>query len=147
MKKYILMLLMVTVSNANAAGVSLIEVFTTNGGAIKELSEQINRSRSYKLVIHNMNRVEEWEKEFSEGLPGDEESAKVEVDRRIEKMGGRQVFGDEVLRAYEPLMRATEIGLMEFPAVVIDENYVVYGTDSVDLAIERYWTWKKSKEQ
>jgi len=124
-----------------------IEVFTNNNGAIKQLIEQQKLRRSYRLTLHNLNSVENWEKTFSENLPGDEVKAKAEVDRRIEKMGGLPEFNNRVMSAYAPLARAVELGLMEYPAVVINEGFVVYGTDSVVIAMERYKTWLKNNEQ
>jgi integrating conjugative element protein (TIGR03757 family) len=85
--------------------------------------------------------VEQWEKKFSEGLPVNEKEARLEIARKIERMGGQEVFDNQVLDAYAPLARAVEIGLNEYPSVVINGTYVVYGTDSVAVALERYKTW------
>ncbi len=146
MRKILALILMFLGSNSLGGSLLELEVFTTSARAIKELSEHDNRGRSYHLTIYDMNRVEEWEKEVSAGLSGDEETARAQVDSRIEAMGGKTVFESQVLEAYSPLMRAVELGLNEYPSVVINEQFVVYGTDSAEAAIERYRTWERSAQ-
>lgn len=144
--KYIILTLLFYSQVLCCAEAQLVEVFTSRSGAISELSQQAGVKRPYQLVIHDLGAVEAWEKSFSVGLPGNEEQARKVVDSKIAAMGkGR--FEAEINEAYEPLKRAITLGLMEFPAVVIDGKYTIYGTDSVDLALNRYQKWKQSKTQ
>ena len=133
-------------SNIIAMQISEIEVFTSRQGAIEQNAAQKKMARSYRLIIHNLNAVEEWEDTFSVGLSPDEATARIQVEQRIDDIGGQTAFNDQVLQAYSPLLRAVELGLMEYPSVVIDGKYVLYGTDDISAAIERYGKWLLTRE-
>ena len=144
--KTILGLIVTLLSSNIVAQISEIEVFTSRQGAIEQYAAQKKLLRAYRLIIHNLNSVEEWEEKFSVGLSSDEVKARAQVEQRIEDMGGQTVFNSQVLQAYNPLLRSVELGLMEYPSVVIDGTYVLYGTDDVSAAIDRYGEWLLTRE-
>lgn len=143
--KYFLLIIILYCQVSYCEVIQKVEVFTNRPGALQEISNQAGRTRTFELVIHDLGAVDHWEAEFSEGLSSNEETARMQVQTKIEKMGN-EVFEQQVLAAYEPLQRSIELNLMEYPAVVINGEQVIYGTDSVDLAIQRYLKWVQSRK-
>ena len=99
------------------------------------------------ISIYDMNAVKKWENEMSVGLSNDENIAMNQINEKINKMGGKVALSKQINDIYQPLTRATQLGLMEYPSVVINERYVVYGTDDYRLALTRYVKWIKERKE
>ena len=140
------LLVCIALRTVGAGEITKVEVFTGNKESIKKLIKTRDSNRDYILVIFDLDSVSQWEKEFSKGLSSNEEIARKQVDKKILEMGGSDQFNKHVLAAYKPLVRSTELGLMEYPAVVINDRFTIFGTDSPNLAIKRYKKWSKANQ-
>lgn len=47
--------------------------------------------------------------------------------------------------AYQGVMKAWSLGLDKYPAVVFDDQFVVYGTTDVDTALQQIGRWKEAR--
>ena len=146
MAKSLCIFVLVTLGVVHAQELVKVEVFTADKNAIKSLFNANKSKLDYSVTIYDLNSVEQWENEISEGLSSVESEARKQVDQIIADMGGEDVFNQAALNAYKPLTRSVQLGLLEYPAVVVDEKYVIYGTDDVDLAVERYRSWQNSRK-
>ena len=126
--------------------ITKVEVFTNHMGAVEQLARLNSAVVPFEVVIYDLDAVDQWEDEFSKNLSGDEAIARSQIDAKIKKMGENE-FNEQVLNAYQPLQRSIQLNLMEYPAVVVNEEKVIYGTDSVDLAIKRFKKWVHSKRK
>lgn len=115
----------------------IAEVFT------KEAIDDIQEQTALETRYYSLSDISRWEAEMSKGLPGNKEDAIDIVSRRIEQMGGQVNFEKSVASAYRPLTRAITLGVKEYPVVVFDEKYAIYGTDSVAKAMEILTRWKR----
>jgi len=50
----------------------------------------------------------------------------------------------QLASAYQGLTKAWSLGLDKYPAVVFDDQFVVYGTTDVDAALQLMGTWKEA---
>ena len=128
--------------NAFATSINEIEVFTNDSATIQHYQSFQTRHKPYRLSIHNLNGAEQWKQKFSENLSKDEDIALVQVNRKIQAIGGQAALRKILTQVYSPLIRALKIGLKEFPAVVINQQYVIYGTDNIKLAITKVKQWQ-----
>ncbi len=126
--------------------VKTIEVFSTTESILFQIQAQKKLRRPYKIVFHDLNAVAQFEERMSEGLPGTEAAAKKALDEKVRLMGGDAELERQVTQAYEPLTRSIELGLLEYPAVVINSHYVVLGSDNVELAIREFRQWEEKQE-
>ena len=128
--------------NAFATSIDEIEVFTNDSATIQHYQSLQYRHKPYRLSIHNLNGAEQWKQKFSKNLSKNEDTALAQVNRKIQAMGGQVALRKTLTQIYTPLIRAMEIGLKEFPAVVINRQYVIYGTDNIKLAITKAKQWQ-----
>lgn len=49
----------------------------------------------------------------------------------------------QLASAYQGLTKAWSIGLNKYPAVVFDDQFVVYGTTDVGIALQQMSSWKE----
>jgi len=127
--------------------IDLVELFTSKPVVTNEIDKFSKNWSTFEVRIYNLNQVSELEKEYSKGLSENQIVAEKQIERLITEVGGRENFNKTILNAYKPLTRATEIGLLEYPALVINERYVVYGTDNIGVGIERFKAWKNSSRK
>ena len=132
--------------NAFATAIDEIEVFTNDDATIQHYQSFQYRHKSYRLSIHNLNGAEQWKQKFSENLSKDEDTALTQVNQKIQTMGGQAALRKTLTQVYSPLIRALKIGLQEFPAVVINQQYVIYGTDNIQLAITKVKQWQHEND-
>jgi len=143
---FVAMALTLFTVNAFATSINEIEVFTKNSTTIQHYQSFQYRHKSYRLSIHNLNAAEQWKQQFSENLSKDEDTALAQVNRKIQAMGGQVALRKTLTDVYSPLIRAIKIGLQEFPAVVINQQYVIYGTDNIQLAITKVKQWQHEND-
>ena len=138
--------LILLLAAARALAVETVEVFTDSQAAIARLQQEQLKVRHYALTIYDVNQVQRWEQAFSQGLSKEEHKAREQVNQRITDMGGEAAFAHALEQQYAPLKRSITLGLMEYPSVVVDETYAVYGTDDVAMALRKVKLWR-SKNQ
>lgn len=99
------------------------------------------RKVGIEVTTHNLDAPQAFEEELGRDLPGDEESAKAIVAQRI-KEAGTAAIEEQISLAYSGLMFSLKYRLNRYPAVVINEEAVIYGVPHLPDALRIYQTWK-----
>lgn len=94
-----------------------------------------------KVTQLNLDSVSQVERRLSEELPANEKLAKVEFQRRVEASGKAQLES-ELRNAYQAVGAAMAYRLDRYPAIIFDEQVVVYGLTDLSQALEKYRQWR-----
>ena len=94
-----------------------------------------------KITLLNLDSVSQIETRLSEGLPANEKLAKAEFHRRVETIGKAQLESD-LRNAYQAVGAAMAYRLDRCPAIIFDEQVVVYGLTDLSQALEKYRQWR-----
>lgn len=138
MYRYLLLVLSLFTVSSNCFS-NEVEVFTMNVEQTRIEVRSIG-SRRHSFVIHDLEAVNKFESLHSQGLPKDEVRAKKIFEQRLSSYGEKN-FMDDIMMAYQPMLRSFELGVEAYPAVVVDEKYVVYGTSNITTALKEYQRW------
>lgn len=126
---------------ATAAAVSqpvspaTIEVFTTGDQWPGDL-KPVPADAQLDIRIHLIDGIRQLEVNLSRNLPADSTAAEEEVLRRLQALDEGQ--SNRVKASAEALLRATELGVDRYPAIVLDGKFVVYGTTDLEDALAAY---------
>lgn len=94
-----------------------------------------------KVTLLNLDSVYQIENRLSEGLPANEKLATAEFHRRVEAIGKAQL--ESALRnAYQSVGAAMAYRLDRYPAIIFDEQLVIYGLTDLSQALEKYRQWR-----
>ncbi|MGJ8517621.1 TIGR03757 family integrating conjugative element protein [Carnimonas bestiolae] len=110
------------VTSANAG----VEVFTLSTITLQHVP--------HEAAVVEMDRGEALDREISEGLPNDSDAASRVMATRM-KTPAFQEHAEALKEAYTGLTRAWQLGIQKLPAVVVDQQYVVYGESDVRRAL------------
>ena len=94
-----------------------------------------------KVKLLNLDSVYQIETRLSEGLPANEKLATTEFHRRVETIGKAQLESD-LRNAYQAVGAAMAYRLDRCPAIIFDEQVVVYGLTDLSQALEKYRQWR-----
>ena len=94
-----------------------------------------------KVTQLNLDSVSQIERRLSEDLPANEKLAKVEFQRRVEAIGKAQLES-ELRNAYQAVGAAMAYRLDRYPAIIFNEQVVVYGLTDLSQALEKYRQWR-----
>ncbi len=93
-----------------------------------------------------MDAVDRIEQRLGKDLPADEDKALALMKQRIAGVGQSQL-NQELREAYQALILSMKYGLDRYPAVIFDQQVIVYGVTDLHAATEQYRQWlKKSHE-
>lgn len=138
MYKYTIILITLFLSSSNCFSKE-VEIFTNNYEQTLIEIRNIG-SINHSFVVHDVEAVNKFESIHSQDLPKDEASAKKIFEQRLSLYGEKR-FTDDIMIAYEPMIRSFALGVEAYPAVVIDKKYVVYGTSNISKALKEYQKW------
>ncbi|BFM18945.1 hypothetical protein R50073_51280 (plasmid) [Maricurvus nonylphenolicus] len=101
-----------------------------------------NTFKSYipKITLLNLDSVSHIESRLSKGLPVNEDLATAEFHRRVESIG-RSRIESELRSAYQAVGTAMAHDLDRYPAIIFDEELVVYGLTDLSQALDKYRQW------
>ena len=94
-----------------------------------------------KVTLLNLDSVYQIENRLSEGLPANEKLATAEFHRRVEAIGKAQLESD-LRNAYQAVGAAMAYRLNRYPAIIFDEQLVIYGLTDLSQALEKYRQWR-----
>ena len=117
-----------------------MEVFTTSD----QLSVIIDRFAAehphVAVQVHTLDAIERLEDELSQALPKDPEAARQLVLKRMQRLSkGRR---DQLQHSATALATALNVGVEKYPAIVFDEEFVVYGLTDPFRALLVYRDWQ-----
>lgn len=94
-----------------------------------------------KLTLLNLDSVSQIESRLSDGLSANEKLATAEFHRRVEAVGKARLES-ELRSAYQAVGAAMAYRLDRYPAIIFDEQVVVYGLTDLSQALEKYRQWR-----
>lgn len=147
----LVVLLFVSADVTHAAPIKLlpksIVAIESNGQRVLDdqhlRNAMIHSGREYQ--IFNLDRVDEFETELSEGLPPNEAEAREIFLGRVSAVGKR-VMEKATIDAYQGVITAIRFGINRYPAVIFDGEYVVYGVSDMHQALVIYQRYILDKE-
>ena len=96
--------------------------------------------------LFNLDAVDRIEQRLGKNLPADEDKALALMKRRIAAVGQNQL-NKELREAYQALILAMQYGLDRYPAVIFDQQVIVYGVTDLQAATKQYRQWLKKSHR
>ena len=96
--------------------------------------------------LFNLDAVDRIEQRLGKNLPADEDKALALMKQRIAAVGQNQL-NKELREAYQALILSMKYGLDRYPAVVFDQQVIVYGVTDLYAATKRYRHWLKETQE
>lgn len=117
-----------------------IEIFTTSHRAIHSVSRFVSLHPQIDVEIHTLDTIKQLEGKLSMGLPIDPIKAK---DRALERLQ-RLIQGGQInlKQSARSLVTAMQYGVKKYPAIIFDDELVVYGVTDLSLALMYYRHWQ-----
>lgn len=97
------------------------------------------------IQILNLDAVGNIEQRLSDGLPVDPVQAMAMVEQRIVQIG-RSQLDSELRAAYLPLGTMMAYALDRYPAIIFDQQAVIFGVTYLALAMNRYRQWVEDQQ-
>ncbi len=107
-----------------------------NSVVINPNTERSLVDEGISIKVFYLDNVERIEKILSTGLPSDEAMARERALKNVEEYGKDSLEQDFKV-AYEGIFYARNNKINRYPAIIFDDQYVVYGVTDVDLALEK----------
>jgi integrating conjugative element protein (TIGR03757 family) len=120
-----------------------IEIFTTSGTAPTEIAAVEALPRDTEIRLFVLDGIQRLEAELSQELPADTRTAKQMVLSRLQ--GIDKEGRDQIAASAQALARAAELGIDRYPAVVFDQQWVLYGLTNLSVAVTLYRRWQASQ--
>ena len=98
-----------------------------------------------EITILTLDAVQSIQDQLSEGLPNDEALARALVQQKIAELG-RSKLEDDLRAAYLPLGTMMAYGLDRYPAIIFDQQAVIYGVTDLAQAIDQYRQWREDQQ-
>lgn len=110
---------------------------------VRDVTNFMNRIGS-EFHIYSLQDVEGFEAFFSEGLPNDEILARAAVQKKYDEMGEEKLTA-MALKAYQAKILTMKYRLQKYPAIIIDDEYVIYGERDLNRALNYYLELEEPK--
>ena len=96
--------------------------------------------------LFNLDAVDRIEQRLGKNLPADEDKALALMKQRIAGVGQSQL-NQELREAYQALILSMQYGLDRYPAVIFDQQVIVYGVTDLHAATKQYRHWLKETQE
>ena len=96
---------------------------------------------SAMIKVLDLDEVGMIEEQLSRDLPLNEEEAAVIARQRINTIG-QATLNKKLKDAYSAVLTAMAFGINRYPAIIFDNEYVIYGVTDVSTALEKYYTFR-----
>lgn len=100
-------------------------------------SVELLRRRGIQLERFNLDAVDALEARWSNGLPATENAAKQAFEQRL-ALVGKKAFSAELIKAYRGLTTAIRYKIDRYPAIIFDDQFIVYGVTDLEQALRIY---------
>jgi len=123
----------------------LVEVFTTSHSPItREPDPSQQGTGVIDLYVYELDGIQRIEAKLSEGLTADPEQAKRLAVQRIQQLD--QVSRAQMQQAAIGVAKAAQYGVDRYPAIVFDDEAVIYGVMDLRDALQRYRQWREGRQ-
>ncbi len=137
----VLVVLLGQLSQADSAvPVTRIDVFVTAEQSVKRLDTFVAKHPDITLHVHTLDAIENLEDELSKGLPADPREAKRLALDRLKQLSKDTRY--QLEHAATAIATALHYGVVKYPAIVFDAEFVVYGVTDPVLALRHYHRWR-----
>lgn len=143
MLKTALLLISFATMTAVAHAQPRIEVIT--GDEFPAINAEALAAQGFTVEIYDLDAPAKLEAELSAGLSADPKQAEIDA-RAYLKLLGEAELRQRVERAYQAQLRARELGIDRYPAVVFDDIAVIYGLTDLVEAMARYRQWRQRQD-
>lgn len=120
--------------------VTRMDIFVTAEQPIKRLDTFVAKHPDITLHVHTLDAIENLEDELSNGLPGGLREAKRLVLTRLQQLSRDKRA--QLKHSAASIATALHYGVVKYPAIVFDAEFVVYGLTDPVLALMRYGRWR-----
>jgi integrating conjugative element protein, PFL_4709 family len=124
------------------AGKVQVEVFT---GQLLPAAGLGDGQGQLAVVAYDLSAADRLADGLSEGLPADAEAAASIARQRFS--GDQSVLAGQVAEAFQGHGLALSYGLTSYPALVFNQEAVVYGTTDLALGLAQYRRWQQQQGQ
>jgi len=137
----VLALLLGELSNAeNLTSATRMEFFITADQPIERLDAFVLRHPDIALRVHALDAIEKLEDELSRDLPADPQQAKRLALARLKQLSkGTRA---QLQHSATAIATALHYGVEQYPAIVLDAEFVVYGLADPYRALQLYRRWR-----
>lgn len=133
------------VADASPISPYRLEIFTTSDQPATNLQAVSALHKETEIRVYWLDGIHQFEAELSQGLPADPRTAEGVVLERLQQL--EQDRRDRVQESGEALVRTVQHGIEKYPAIVFDEEVVVYGLTDVSMALLHYDRWRAGHRQ
>jgi len=140
---FILLMLTAVIGFNNAQAASShqqaisVEVFTT---ADRQVQWEPEAAQNIDLQVYELNPIQRFEEALSHDLPTDPNHAKQIVLQRIQQLDKQAM--PAIQNAAIGLAKAMQTGIDRYPAIVFEDETVVYGVTDLGTALDHYRAWR-----
>ena len=121
---------------------SRVEIFTASDEPAWDLQEVPASLKDTDIRVYWLDGIHRLEAELSQRLPADAHSAERAVLERLQHLDKDR--RERVAESALALARAVHLGIDRYPAIVIDEQWVLYGLTDLSAAVTLYRRWQAS---
>lgn len=113
--------------------------------AIASKNTPVTNNGLLTVTYLDLEAVNDIESKLSMNLPANKQEAEAMVRQRIHEYGQDKLEQD-IREAYTALAFVMRLGIDRYPAIVFDNQFVVYGVTNIADALNRYTEWQKNPE-
>ena len=136
----VLALLLGELSQAdNLVSATRMDIFITTDQPIKRLDAFVAKHPEIALHVHILDAIERLKDDLSRGLPGDPHQAKRLALARLKQLS--QGTRAQLEHSATSIATALHRGVEQYPAIVLDAEFVVYGLTDPFRALGHYRRW------
>jgi len=117
-----------------------MDVFITANQPIERLDAFVSRHPEVTLRVHTLDAIENLEDMLSQGLPAEPHGAKRLALARLKQLG--KDTREQLQQSATAIATALQYGVEQFPAIVFDTEFVVYGLTDPFSALKVYQRWR-----
>ena len=119
-----------------------MDIFITTDQPVERLDAFVAKHPKITLRVHTLNAIENLEDELSQGLSANPQQAKRLALTRLKQLS--KDTRAQLQHSATSIGTALHYGVEQYPAIVIDHEFVVYGLTDPIRALQRYRRWRQS---
>ncbi len=127
----------------SAVPATRMDVFITADQAIQQLDSFVAKHPDITLRIHTLDAIETLKAKLSKGLPADPHEANRVALSRLRQLSKEDRA--ELEHAATSIATAVNYGVMKYPAIVFDSEFVVYGLTDPVSALAHLQRWRRAE--
>ena len=122
---------------------AVIDIFTVSGQPANGIDTIADMYPAIALQIHKLDTIKRLNGELSQGLSANRVKAKRQVLQRMQKLS--KGTRDQLEQSAMSLAKAVQLGVGQYPAIVFDGEFVVYGLTDLSIALTHYRHWQQGQ--